>query len=133
MSTSIFSARPHVEKRAGKLLARADSLWGFDSLDVTVDPVRYQVVIARRFFWFFKTRRIVSFPDVRCVIYDYQGPSGSAAVRLLSDYPDEEVFSVRIRLEDQTVITLFEFRSEEEKSRAFAEQLSEMIGAPLGR
>ena len=133
MSASIFSNCPYVEKKAGKLLARSDSLWGFDSLDVTVDPVRSQVVIVRRFFWFFKTKRIVSFHDIRCVIYDYQGPSGSRAMRWLSDYPDVELFSVGLRLEDQTAISLFEFRYEEEGSRKFAEELSEMIGVPIGR
>jgi len=133
MSASIFSDSPRVEKKGGKLLARSDSLWGFDSLDVTVDPVRSQVVIARRFFWFFKTRRIVSFHDIRCVIYDYQGPSGSRAMRWLSDYPDVELFSVGPRLEDKTAISLFEFRYEEEGSRKFAEELSAMIGVPIGR
>ena len=54
-------------------------------------------------------------------------------MRWLSDYPDVELFSVGLRLEDQTAIPLFEFRYKEEGSRKFAEELSEMIGAPLGR
>ena len=133
MSASIFSDCPYVEKKARKLLARTDSLWGFDSLDVVVDPVRSQVIIARRFWWFFKTKQIVSFHDIRCVTYDYQGPRSSAAARLLSDYAVEEVFFVGLKLEDATVIPLFEFGSQEEESRSYAEQLSEMIGAPIGR
>src|SRR5690242_1000305 len=133
MSASIFSDCPYVEKKAGKLLARTDSLWGFDSLDVVVDPVRSQVLIARRFWWFFKTKQIVWFHDIRCVTYDYQGPSGSAAARWLSDHADEEVFSVGLKLQDQRLIPLFEFRNDEDQPRNYAEQLSEMIGAPIGR
>jgi hypothetical protein len=132
LSSSIFSDCPYVERKAGKLLARTDSLWGFDSLDVTVDPVRYQVVLARQFFWFFKTKRIVPFDKIRCITYDYQGPSGSRVVRWLSDHDIAEVFFVGLKLEDETV-PLFEFRNEEEESKDFVEQLSEMIGVPIGR
>src|SRR5947209_5743330 len=99
-----------LRRKAGNCWPEATHLWGFDSLGVTVDPARSQVVIVHRFLWFFKTKRIVSFHDIRCVIYDYQGPSGSRAMRLLSDYPDVELFSVGLRLEDQTAIPLFEFR-----------------------
>ncbi len=142
MCASIFSNCPSVERKAGKLLARS-SWWAYltclslYSWEVAVDPVRSQVIIVCRFLWFFQTKRVVPFHEIRFVIYDYRGPSGSAVVRWLNE-PNEEFFSVGLKLKDQTVIPLFEFQgskwgSQEEESKNYAGQLSEMVGAPIGR
>ena len=123
------------EMKKGKLLAR--SRWwsnlGIWSLELSVDPSRSRVLIKRRILWFFKTRRVLNFGEILCVVYDYQGPSGSAAVRLLSDDEWAEEFSVGLKLQDMTILPLFSFAGQEEESREFAESLSEMIGVPIGR
>jgi hypothetical protein len=142
MSMSIFSDGPRIETQAGKLVARS-SWWaylrclGLFSLHVIVEPAHSQVRIIRQFLWFFQTKRLVPFREIGGIVYDYQGPSASVAVRwLIDDYA--EFFSVGLKLHDGTVIPLFEFSGyargpQEEESRDYAEQLSEMIGVPVGR
>jgi hypothetical protein len=123
------------ETKKEKLLARTPwwSNLGIYSLEMSVDPSRSRVIIKRRILWFFKTRRALNFGEIRCVVYDYQGPSVSAAVRLLSDNDWAEEFSVGLKLQDMTILPLFSFGRQEEESRTFAESLSEMIGVPIGR
>jgi hypothetical protein len=81
--------------------------------------------------------RVIPFQDIRCVAYDYQGPSSSAAARLLTD-DNEEFFTVGLRLHDQTYVPLFRFSgykrgNQEQESRAYAERISKIIGVPLSR
>jgi hypothetical protein len=143
MGFRLFSRCPCIETQDGKLLAKS-SWWaymaclGLYSTEVAVDTVHRKVIVACRFFWFFQTKRFVSFNEIRCIAYDYQGPSGSALVRWLTDDDEEEAFSVSLRLEDQTVIPLFSFfgnrwGTQEEESKNYVEQLSKMIGVPVSR
>jgi hypothetical protein len=119
-------------RKAGKLLVRNSWCGGLYTRDIVIDAVHSRVVIARRFLRFFKTKRVIPFRKIRCVAYDYQGPSASTIVRLSEDV-EEEFFFVGLKLEDQTVIPLFQFSgfkrgTQEEDSRNYAQELSEMIG-----
>jgi hypothetical protein len=110
---------------------------GLYSCTVTVDPKRASVVVSRRLLWLLTASREIPFADVRQVAYGYQGPGPSAAARWLSE-DDEEHFTVGLRLRNQSHVPLFTFRgssrgTQEEESKAYATQLAEMIGVPLGR
>ena len=157
----LFSICPEVRKRKGKLVASTSLGLRILTLgalyrEVVIDPHHQMIRLKRRTFWFFRRAERIPFALVSAVTYGYMGTGGEGdwwrGARKTQD-----VFSVGLRLAGLEEIHLFWFVGEgpftndgpfpdwlywqehlfdlrgtqESESRAYAETLSRLIGAPI--
>ena len=122
---------------------------------VTVDSRQKVVVLNRRLFWFFKSRKIIPFERIQSIDYEYEDWGMFTALGFTGDSKD--CFSVSLRLMDDSKVHLFNFLgegdfepgvlnplfslrlylakmllafcgSQEENSRHFVDRLEKLIG-----
>lgn len=156
----LFSARPRIRVRQGKIVAATS--WrirlvtlGCVYREVTVDPRRQLVFLRRRFLWAFPRRRRLRFEAIEAVTYGY---SAMVAAEFLQPvHQGMECFSVGLRLRRGDEVHLFQFFGEttfgndylypdwldayedqigenanpDRESRAFVDVLSALIGVPV--
>jgi hypothetical protein len=156
-----FSVCPFVYKAKGKLVARTPlylQIWALGAFyrEVIVDPKAQVVRVRRRYAWLFKRAFRIPFGSVRAVTYGYAG-SGGEGGPWWGAYRTKDYYSVGLRLSDFREVHLFGFSDEggfanygplpdwlywqeylldlrgtqDTESRAYAEALSGLIGAPV--
>jgi hypothetical protein len=161
-NSSMFSACPSVRKANGKLIAETGTGLRISTLGcffrkVVVDRKREEVIISRRYFWFFKKSRHIRFGAIKAITYGYLDFSGGAGWTWA--HQSEDIFSVGLRLHSGNERHLFNFvgrgeftndgplpdwwywedftfnysGTQEQDSLAYVEILSKMIGAPIER
>ncbi len=161
ITSPLFSTCPRVEKVRGRLVARTALHFRIMTLgtvcrEVVVDPKEEVVRVRRRYGWFFKRAFRIPFGSVRAVTYGYAGTGGEQGW-WWGAHDTKDCFSVGLRLSDFREVHLFSFLGEgpfvnygpwpdwlywqeylfdlrgtqDAESRAYAEALSRLIGAPV--
>ncbi len=162
ITSSLFSACPTIRKAKGRLIAETGlglriATLGCFYRKVVVDRKREEVIISRRYFWFFKKNRHIRFGAIAAIRYGYTDISGEAGWTWA--HQSEDIFSVGLRLHSGNERHLFNFAgrgefqndgplpdwcyweeftfnysgTQEHDSLAYVELISKMIGAPIER
>jgi hypothetical protein len=150
-----------VRKRKGKLVASTALRLRILTLgmlyrEVIIDPKEEVVRVRRRYAWIFRRAFRIPFVSVRAVTYGYSG-TGGAQGWWWGAHDTKDSFRVGLRLSDFREVHLFWFSgdgpfanygpfpdwfywqeylfdmcgTQETESRAYAEVLSRLIGAPV--
>lgn len=144
---------PRVKSNAGRLTATT-ALWlqfltlGCFYRKVVVIAEEKEVRWSRRYVWFFRRRARFGFGAIEAVTYGYEDLRAGQSY-LSNHHASQDRFVVGLRLRDGSDFHLFSFlggtlnidgpwpewlswfKSVEQRSRAFAERLSELIGVPI--
>jgi hypothetical protein len=157
----LFSVCPDVFKRKGKLVAATPLYLRVLTLgalkrEVIIDPKEEVIRVRRRYAWFFKRAVRIPFGSVRAVTYGLSSADASVGWRM-GAYKTKEAYRVGLRLSNFQEVHLFWFYgdgpftnygpfpdwlywgenlfdlrgTQENESRAYAEALSRLIGAPV--
>jgi hypothetical protein len=156
----LLSVCPRLLKDGGKLIAK--SAWRLRILSlgsycrqVTIDPRKKELILRRRYGWFFSRRRRVRFQTIETVTYGYHDWALSGVFSWAHDSCD--LFSVGVRMHDGEEMHLFYFYgdgtftnnspwpdwfyweeyltdlsgTQDRESKGFVELLSKMIGVSV--
>jgi hypothetical protein len=156
----LLSFGPRIRKRDGRLTVSTGWCTRLATLGMwyrrlVVDPQVKVITVHRRYFWLFARTRDIPFQAVKAVTYGYGDLSPASTISWAHDSLD--VFSVGLRLRDETELHLFNFSgagtfsnegpwpdwmywqeylfdlsgTQETDSRAFVNLFSKMIGVKV--
>jgi hypothetical protein len=157
----MFCVCPNVIKKKGKLVAATSLYLRILTLgahyrEVIIDPKEEVIRVRRRYVWFFKRAVRIPFGSVRAVTYGVSTSDAAVGWRM-GAHKAKEAFRVGLRLSNFQEVHLFWFYgdgpftnygpwpdwlywgehvldlrgTQECESRAYAEALSRLIGAPV--
>lgn len=157
-----LSVCPKIARNKDRLVARTSLTGLLLSLGcvyrrVVVDPGHKRIVIHRRLFWLFAKRRVIPFHRVAAIVYAYDDWNPGTSWGWAGNTMDH--FRVGLKLADGDEVHLFHFAGEGAfvnnspfpdwmfwpdyvcdlagsqvgESRAFADLLTKMTGAPLSK
>src|SRR5579883_1895849 len=84
----------------GPVVVRNCWFLGLYSREMIVERANPFVTMVQRFFWLFTSVKRIQVSDIRCLAYNYEGPSSSAVTEAFSDECNEDRFTIGLRLQD---------------------------------